>query len=206
MATRERSLSMKLKATLLLALIAIAAPVSATAHGAAVSHKHADRRMTPQDARTHETGQLPVARGTTVLPDNAVSMTTRGQTRLFTANDIPDHAPGRFPNRGNPNAVSAQSYDFQLPLDPAPPSGKVWSLAGITSDRGFLFGIALNGVPFEPAIGMNWTPEGIHRGGRSGDWVYEAIGGAVECFVSQERAEGHVPDQRCDLFHIMGLA
>lgn len=194
---------MKTKLPLSFALIAIMAlPTVALAHGAASSsHDHADSRMTPQDAGTHETGQLPVANASTILPDNTVRMTISGQRRVFTSNGIPDHAPGRFPNRGNPNNVSAQSYAFQMPLDPEPPTGTVLRPADITSDRGYLFGVALNGVPFEPATGMNWTPQGIHRGGRPGDWVFEAIGGSVNFGI--DHANAHV--QRTGAYHYHGV-
>ena len=185
-----------------LAIVAIMAlPAAALAHGAANSHDHSDSRMTPQDARSHETGQLPVAGTPTTLPDSAVSMTISGQMRFFTSNGIPDHAPGRFPNRGNPNNVSAQSYTFQVSLDPAAPLGAILDPSDIRPDRGYLFGVALNGVPFEPATGMNWTPAGIHRGGRPGDWVFEAIGGSVDFGV--DHANAHV--QRTGAYHYHGV-
>ena len=44
--------------------------------------------------------------------------------RLLTANGIPDHPTGRFPSRGNPNAISPQDYHFRIPLDPSPKPGQ----------------------------------------------------------------------------------
>ena len=49
---------------------------------------------------------------------NVVQMSTTGSRRFISANGIPEHAVGSFPNRGNPNRISAQSYSFQIPTDP----------------------------------------------------------------------------------------
>ena len=38
--------------------------------------------------------------------------------RIVESDGLPDHASGRFPNRNNPNAISAQRYHFEMPLDP----------------------------------------------------------------------------------------
>src|SRR5215470_693132 len=41
-----------------------------------------------------------------------------GDKRIIDANGLPDHKPGQFPNRGNPNSISAQKYHFEMPLKP----------------------------------------------------------------------------------------
>lgn len=33
---------------------------------------------------------------------------TSGDKRTIEANGLPDHKPGQFPNRGNPNSISAE--------------------------------------------------------------------------------------------------
>ena len=43
---------------------------------------------------------------------------TSGDKRIIEANGLPDHKPGQFPNRGNPNSISAQKYRFEMPLKP----------------------------------------------------------------------------------------
>lgn len=173
------------------------------AHDGAATHQHlqADTRMTPRDANTHETGQLPPARGTGSSATPEVRIVVRDGYRIVTANGIPDHVTGRFPNRGNPNVVSEQAYTFRIPFDPAPPQQPILTANDIFRDNGYLFGVALNGVPFEPATGMNWTPEGIRRGGRPGDWVYEAINGAVD--FGMDQANAHV--QRTGAYHYHGI-
>ena len=38
--------------------------------------------------------------------------------RVIRSNGIPDHEPGKFPNRRNPNTISEQDYEFYVPLKP----------------------------------------------------------------------------------------
>src|SRR5438874_6848879 len=45
-----------------------------------------------------------------------VSIKTQGDKRVIESNGIPDHRLGQFPNRGNPNSISAQHYHFEIPL------------------------------------------------------------------------------------------
>ena len=49
---------------------------------------------------------------------NEVEIVVRGDVRLIASNGIPDHEPGRFPNRGNPNAIRPQRHAFRMPLAP----------------------------------------------------------------------------------------
>src|SRR5215208_7789534 len=49
---------------------------------------------------------------------NHVTIKTAGDKRIIESNGIPDHKPGQFPNRGNPNSISAQQYRFEMPLKP----------------------------------------------------------------------------------------
>lgn len=166
-------------------------------------HEHAntDTRVTPRDADTHETGQLPPARSEKTSAKSKVRFEIRDDYRMVSANGIPDHETGQFPNRGNPNVVREQAYTFRIPLDPAPPSEPVLTAARIHRDNGYIFGVAINGVPFEPATGMNWTPDGVRRGGMPGDWVHEAIGGSVDFGIDQ--ANAHV--QRTGAYHYHGI-
>lgn len=88
----------------------------------------------------------PIAYG---LPESRVSIREEGEKRIIESNDIPNHETGRFPNPGNPNVIRAQSYHYEVPLHPkeapAPiPAGHM------------VFGLALNGVKFDPATGEFW--------------------------------------------------
>ncbi|WP_299042773.1 YHYH protein [uncultured Tateyamaria sp.] len=117
-----------------------------------------------------------------------VSMQVRGGTRIITSNGMPGHAIGTFPNRGNPHRVSAQSYRFEMPARPT--AGQVRDLP-----RGASFGVAVNGVPFDPNAAEFW--QGDPRSG----WTYNALGGAVPLGLDANYA--HV--QPSGAYHYHGL-
>ena len=118
----------------------------------------------------------------------SVTITESGNQRIVTSNGIPDHAVGRFPNRGNPNRIKAQSYRFVMPLSPT-------AVKRPRIQRGMLFGVAVNGVPFDPGTAEVW------KGNRRSGWNYEALGGAVPLGLDENF--GHV--QPNGAYHYHGL-
>lgn len=128
--------------------------------------------------------------------ENEVSIEVRNGIRYITANGIPDHAPGRFPNRGNPNAISAQRYRYQMPANPEPADEP-------TDAMGQPFGIGLNGVPFDPGTAEFWEP-GMRigeRGRTRGAWNYEAMSGVINLGLDEHNA--HV--QPTGAYHYHGI-
>jgi hypothetical protein len=123
---------------------------------------------------------------TTTVAGNKVTITISGGERVITANGLPDHAPGQFPNRGNPNRLAAQNHDFRSPTNPR-------TNATPNDARGAWFGVALNGVPFEPGTGEFWN-------GRR-EWNYEAKSGAIDLGLDAHNA--HV--QPTGAYHYHGL-
>ncbi len=111
-----------------------------------------------------------------------------GDKRIIKSNGIPDHEVGRFPNRGNPNGIQAQNYHYEVALKP-----KVAREAIVMVRQPF--GIALNGVLFDPG-----TAEFFQRD-RSSEWNYEALSGAVKLGLDQNHA--HV--QPNGAYHYHGL-
>jgi hypothetical protein len=134
-----------------------------------------------------ELAQAPgvAARGVPPEPSR-VSITTNGGFRHITANGVPDHEPGVFPNRGNPNAIAVQNHTFRMPLSPR-------TNAVLRSIRGDWFGVALNGVPFEPGTAEFWNGQR--------EWNYEAKGGFVDLGLDAHNA--HV--QPTGAYHYHGL-
>lgn len=120
-------------------------------------------------------------------PHNTVSIEVRGDYRYIAANGIPDHTPGDFPNRGNPNTISEQTYSWRVPLHPKVNDGPP-SFAG-----GMPFGVALNGVPFDPGTAELWRNDP--------DWRYEALTGPLNLGIDQHHA--HV--QPTGAYHYHGL-
>ncbi|MGE9295859.1 MAG: YHYH protein [Puniceicoccales bacterium] len=117
-----------------------------------------------------------------------VDITERDGYRIISSNAIPVHETGRFPNRGNPNTIRPQALEFKLTLAPK------LALQGSPSD-GFVFGVGVNGVPFEPGTAETW-------GGHFA-WREEAIlaDGATRLGLDQNNA--HV--QPTGLYHYHGI-
>lgn len=120
------------------------------------------------------------------LPPNAVSVTTEGEYRRIQANGIPNHEPGAFPNRNNPNSISAQRYDYKVPLHPQ-------VAAQPTPYRMQPFGIAVNGIVFDPFAAEWWNS--------SPDWQYEPHGGAIN--LGLDKSNAHV--QPTGAYHYHGI-
>jgi len=104
---------------------------------------------------------------------NQISITVEGGFRVIRANGIPDHAPGQFPNRGNPNSIAPQSYAYRVPAKPQP--------AARPTELGmFPFGIAVNGVVFDPKAAEWWRGDW--------NWQYEPMSGSINLGVDQHNA------------------
>ena len=99
-------------------------------------------------------------------PENSyltkVIISVENEFRVIKSNGIPDHEIGQFPNPGNPNTMREQSYTFSCPVTPSPNDE-------ITPLGMFPFGVAVNGVPFDPFAAEWWNGDW-----RSG-WQYEAM-------------------------------
>jgi hypothetical protein len=89
-----------------------------------------------------------------------VKIEVRDGYRYITSNGIPDHATGAFPNAGNPNSIAPQNYHWRVTTTPKPAQSLSPSM---------LFGVAINGVPFDPGTAELWNND-IR-------WHYEALTG-----------------------------
>ena len=121
--------------------------------------------------------------------ENLVSIKVENGRRIIKSNGVPTHLVGRFPNCGNPHAITRQKHSLSITLNPKIRE-EVTKL-----NSGWIFGIAVNGVPFEP-LAAEWF-----MGVRNSIWRYEALGGAVELGVDENYA--HV--QPGGKYHYHGL-
>lgn len=119
---------------------------------------------------------------------NSVSITTDGEYRYITSNGIPNHDTGNFPNANNPNTISEQSHEYRVSLSP--------QLANSSTELNlFPFGVAVNGVPFDPAAAEFWNND------RNSGWQYDAISGSINLGLDENNA--HVqPD---GTYHYHGI-
>ncbi len=93
----------------------------------------------------------PAARSSNKQETNQVNIFTHDGKRIVAANGLPDHEHGQFPNRGNPNSIREQHYTFEMPLEPQA-ADKPRPLTF------YLFGVAINGVVFDPGTAEIWVP------------------------------------------------
>jgi hypothetical protein len=119
---------------------------------------------------------------------NEVSIKEEGNVRRIRANGIPDHAPGRFPNAHNPNTIQPQSYNYTVPVKPE-------KQAQPAAFRMQPFGIAVNGVVFDPFAAEWW------RGDPNSGWQYEPQSGAIDLGLDEHNA--HV--QPNGAYHYHGI-
>jgi hypothetical protein len=109
-----------------------------------------------------------------------------GGTRYIEANGLPDHSTGTFPNAGNPNAITEQSYALQVPGSPVEATHRT-NLLGH-------WGIAINGIPFAPGVAGFWDNN------FTSGWQYEALRGSGRLGIDDNQA--HV--QSTGAYHYHG--
>ncbi len=131
------------------------------------------------------------ARFTPASLKSKVSITVKEGVRHIVSNGVPNHAVGKFPNPNCPNEMAEQEYHFQVPVAPK-------ESAGNRRYRGYLFGVAINGVPFDPGTGEIWN--------NNFEWHYEALGGYLfthEKGLGVDKSNAHV--QPTGAYHYHGL-
>ncbi|MEM6253805.1 MAG: YHYH protein [Cyanobacteria bacterium P01_D01_bin.156] len=179
--------------TIALSLVGSAAH-RVSAHTISNSHHHEHQTTIPQftqallhtmalDNHPHHPQLLSQANQLT----NEVRFEDRNGYRYIYANGIPAHTPGTFPNPGNPNTISAQSHTFRITLNP--------QITGQSTPVRPAFGVALNGVPFEPGTAEYWNRD------RNSGWNYDALSGKINLGLDQHNA--HV--QPNGSYHYHGL-
>lgn len=120
-------------------------------------------------------------------PKHEVKIAVAAEFRTIQSNGWPEHQPG-FPRRGNPNTATPQRYQFRVPVKPK-------ALETPVRRGGYWWGVALNGVPFEPGTGETWN-----NNPQSG-WRYEAGTGFLDLGLDEHHA--HV--QPTGAYHYHGL-
>lgn len=117
---------------------------------------------------------------------NRVSITTDANVRRIESNGIPDHQPGQFPNRHNPNTIREQHYDFRVALRPE--KAREPLPLGMNP-----FGVAINGVPFDPGAAE------FFNGNPDSGWQYEALSGKID--LGLDASHAHVQPNGAYHYH-----
>lgn len=94
--------------------------------------------------------------------NSQVNCFLQGHFRIIKATGLPDHATGEFPGPYCPSTIYEQNYTWRMPANP--------QLNGyITPLHMYPFGVALNGIPFDPFANEFW------QGNRRSGWQFEAM-------------------------------
>ena len=92
--------------------------------------------------------------------------------RQLSANGLPDHAAGTFPNANNPNSISAQAVNVSMTLTPTATTTAT-TLGGPRGATGYV----LNGVKIDASTAGTCNDSGTcSMAGMVGNWAIEALG------------------------------
>jgi hypothetical protein len=108
------------------------------------------------------------------IQDDSISQwSCTDSERLLSANGIPDHEVGEFPNEGNPNSISSQTIAANLSLSPVE-STTATELGGPRGVTGYV----LNGVKIDAGTAGSCDDSGDNCSliDSSGNWSIEALG------------------------------
>jgi len=126
---------------------------------------------------------------------STAAWTCTASQRVLTANGLPDHDVGTFPNPDCPNTIAAQTVSASYTLTPA--------VTSAASTR-HIVGYALNGVKFDPGTAGACDDSGSHcdLGMGTGAWKMEALGQSAFDFGTDDN-NAHV--QPGGAYHYHGM-
>ena len=105
---------------------------------------------------------------------NQFSITTSGDLRKITSNNIPAHDVGLFgntPGALNPNMITEQNSSYDIDLTPSITNSKTYLL---NNGPVYSFGILLNGVEVDPVAAEPWPHTKPVSNSHNWDWNLEA--------------------------------
>lgn len=133
-----------------------------------------------------------------VQADSIASWSCSETERELSANGIPDHAVGTFPNDGNPNTISEQQVSATMTLMPTE-TDVATQMGGPRGTTGYV----LNGIKIDASTAGTCDDEGNCTAvGNDGGWNIEALGHASFNFGTDEN-NAHV--QPGGIYHYHGM-
>jgi len=128
---------------------------------------------------------------------STANWTCTATQRLLSANGIPDHAVGTFPNPNNPNTITPQMISASTTLTPA--------IVSATGSFAQVTGYVLNGVKLEPGTGGTCDASGSSCSliGGTGTWRIEALTNKSAFNFGDDFNNAHV--QPTGMYHYHGL-
>ncbi|MCI2227802.1 YHYH protein [Polaribacter sp. MSW13] len=110
-----------------------------------ISHSHNNEHLT--EIKNIVKKKLSLQNKVSIILDK------KNDIRIIKSNAIPNHTVGQFPTKGNPNTISEQNKVYTIDLTAELANNKTF-VYDLGIDRGkpsYVFGVAINGVKFEPS-------------------------------------------------------
>lgn len=119
-----------------------------------------------------------------------ISENEKRDVRIIKSNAIPNHTVGQFPTRGNPNTISEQDKLYEIDLTPELAQNKtfVYDLGIDSGKPNYVFGVAINGVKFEPSANEYFRNTKTKQ--PNYEWTLEALSDEVN--LGDDRNNAHV--------------
>ena len=124
-----------------------------------------------------------------VLPKNEYESRSESGKVIITTNSVPNHRTGIFPNLDCPCAIRAIEKTYSI-------SGNPQEATSSQLLNGWLFGIAVNGVAFDPT-GPFWDADSNHN------WEFDVMSSLARPFLGLDCSSAHV--QPNGEYHYHGL-
>lgn len=105
-------------------------------------------------------------------------VTRSGDKLLLESNGLPNHATGAFPNAGCPFGIKATTHRFTVAASPV-------AAAKVTPINGWLFGVAVNGVVFDP------TGPYLYDGTTKTSWHFEVTSTVARPHLGLDQNNAH---------------
>jgi ribonuclease BN (tRNA processing enzyme) len=123
---------------------------------------------------------------------NRVSITedAKKDVRIIKSNAIPNHTVGQFPTKGNPNTISEQDKVYTVDLTPEL-ANKITYVYDLGIDQGkpnYVFGVAINGVKFEPSANEYFRNKDTNQ--PNYEWTLEPL--SPEVNLGEDYNNAHV--------------
>jgi hypothetical protein len=153
-------------------------------------HKHTHKQIAKKSAARHVDAWdlLGMALTPALASSSNVRIYIAGDKRIVKSTGLPDHATGVFPNAHNPNTMYEQDYTFSMPAQPRLADRE-------TRIEPNPFGIAINGIPFDPGTAESWNND------PTSGWHYEGM--ALGWRLGLDQNNAHV--QPSGAYHYHGI-
>ncbi|MEO9650234.1 MAG: YHYH protein [Roseobacter sp.] len=104
-----------------------------------------------------------------IAHENDVTTKIEGEMTCILSNGVPNHAMGRFPNKGNPNSFQEQTLKFCFPTTPR--------ISKTVTEGLMTVGVSITGVPIRPYTAGYYDANGRRGIGRdpSSGWRQQAM-------------------------------